>query len=102
MSATVRWRPRTARGSAVKADYASGLESRVRGNVQARFGEGRLETCRKVMRWPPTLPVDAPSHEERNDDTVNETLPTRRGTFEQGAEEGQPTLRRTAVESYGG
>ncbi len=46
--------------------------------------------------------VDAPSHEERNDDTVNETLPTRRGTFEQGAEEGQPTLRRTAVESYVG
>ncbi len=27
----------------------------MRGNVQARFGEGRLETCRKVMRWPPTL-----------------------------------------------
>ena len=46
--------------------------------------------------------VDAPSHEERNDDTVNETLPARRGTFEQIAEEGQPTLRRTAVESYGG
>ena len=46
--------------------------------------------------------VDAPSQEERNEDTVNETLPTRRGAFEQGAEEGQPTLRRTAVESYGG
>jgi hypothetical protein len=36
MSATVRWRPRTARGEAVKADDAPGLESRVRGNVQAR------------------------------------------------------------------
>ena len=43
--------------------------------------------------------VDAPSHEERNDDTVHETLPTRRGTFEQGAEEGQLTLRRTTVMS---
>jgi hypothetical protein len=25
--------------------------------AQARFGEGRLETCRKVTRWPPTLLV---------------------------------------------
>ena len=42
MSATVRWRPRTARGSAVKADYAPGLESRVRGNVQAQVRRGAV------------------------------------------------------------
>ena len=29
MSAIVRWRPRTARGEAVKADYVSDLESRM-------------------------------------------------------------------------
>ena len=32
------------------------LESRVRGNVQARFGEGRREKGRKIPRSPPTLP----------------------------------------------
>ena len=42
MSATVRWRPRTARGSAVKADYAPGLESRVRGNVPAQVRRGAV------------------------------------------------------------
>ncbi len=44
---------------------------------------------------------DTPSQEEKSDETVNETLPTRRGTDGQGGEEEHPTLRRTAVESYG-
>jgi len=42
MSATVRWMPRTVRGSAVKADYAPGLESRVRGNAQAQVRRGAV------------------------------------------------------------
>src|SRR5260221_12034111 len=32
-----------------------------------RFGEGRLETCRKEMRWPPTLLTTPKVTDEKND-----------------------------------
>jgi hypothetical protein len=57
-----------------------------------RFGEGRLETCRKVTRWPPTLPKKKPptlASEASTQESSSPVLPER--------EEFRQHVRRLAV-----
>src|SRR5437763_504342 len=56
MSATVWWMPRTSNGDKRSRQTTLQVWRAVCAETcKHRFGEGWLETCRKVTRWPPTL-----------------------------------------------